>query len=243
MHTMERLFRHAVAAAAALLFAVSVAPAGASASTMAAPAKRFVDSQMPLRVAIKAKRTTMQTRADRLTKVYFACRRAVDIDLGSLDRTLSVTSRMLDYFLSDREQEALNPIRSHLAAQADRYERLSTGDRLLDRAARAQARSLRRLLAVAELDSCATLQDWAQNGFTDAHAPEIPSVFTWSAETLSDGRVLALAAKRLRADGLSAKAASRAAYLPFDDETPPNEFSVEVHAEGSGEVSLDTELG
>ena len=31
--------------------------------------------------------------------------------------------------------------------------------------------------------------------------------------------------------------------ISFDDETPPNEFSVEVHAEGSGEVSLDTELG
>lgn len=125
----------------ALAFVCAV-PVATHAEPTPAPVKAFLAAQAPLRQAIDARRGALEARAGAIAGEHRAC-------VGSRP-----ARELATYEDFDDLQEAVAPVAGPLRAYAARLARLRTGDRVLDRAARAQARILRATLALPALDTC-----------------------------------------------------------------------------------------
>jgi hypothetical protein len=230
----------------AALVVVCLVPAGAQAKPVAAPAKKFLASQQPLRRAIEAKRPELTARADALTTAHAACvPRYRELMPLAGRKALEVWLDIGVYEGLDNAQESVSPVAADVEAHATRAAALSTGDKVLDRAARAQGRVLRWALALPELDTCAMVAEWRSHNFDVAYAPAAGDMLKdLTTVSRSTDRALREGKKRLRKLGLPRKAAAKALDFPLD--TIPfasaTEDSLETSGSGHGEVDLNVEL-
>jgi ubiquinone biosynthesis protein UbiJ len=110
----------------------------------------------------------------------------------------------------DDLQDALAPVAGAVRAHIARLARLRTGDRVLDRAARAQARMLRTMLALPALDTCAA---GARPGDASAAVDAIRAAMN-APRMRALERDVTRGTRRLRRLGVDAPAAERAASFP-----------------------------
>src|SRR3954468_13223384 len=154
------------------LVVVCAAPVATHAEPTAAPAKAFLAAQQPLRRTIDARRPDLQAGAGALTALHRRCvPRGAEIYAVAGNGTYEVWTAITRYEDFDDMQQALRPVASDVRAHIARLVRLHTGDRVIDRAARAQARMLRWMLALPSLDTCAMGADWRSHRFDPKSAP------------------------------------------------------------------------
>src|SRR4051794_7875331 len=147
------------------LLLVCAVPVATRAEPMAAPARVFLGAQKPLHAAIDAQRPELQAAADALTGRH---RRCVPPAGRPDDAAWTAIARYEDF---DDLQQSLRPVTGAVRADIARLVRLRTGDRVIDRAARAQARMLRWMLALPPLDTCAMAAEWRSHHFAAKAVP------------------------------------------------------------------------
>jgi hypothetical protein len=126
---------------------------------------------------------------------------------ANLDNALDFGLFAAGYLMLDMTQETVVLARPEMQAAILELKALKLADPVLRRFAAAKARQLELLLALPDLDSCATLQRVVDSGFSvrvmEQIGEELPGLTNRQQKALSEG------VKRLRQFGLTAKQAAQ----------------------------------
>src|SRR4051812_9466471 len=226
------------------------APSAPPAGPPAAPARPSPAARQPLRRPIDARRPALQAGAGALTALHRRCvPRAGEIYAVAGNGTYEVWTALTRYEDFDDMQQALRPVASDVRAHIARLVRLHTGDRVIDRAARAQARMLRWMLALPSLDTCAMGAEWRSHHFDPKSAPAAMRTLDDVIETaplMAVASALESGRRRLRRLGVNAHDAARALDFP-DGAVPlarPAQQSFVWHdAHSHGRIDRDGSFG